>query len=99
MLPLNDAAKELADEFREMFPEGRVKKDVEDHVGRGVDHKQELADGKQDKHPGRDIMQSQISARQKLVNADRLVEVDKNPGGNSIDLKKSMIKIQVKLAL
>ena len=64
-----------------MFPEGGVKKDVEDHVGRGVDHKQELADGKQDEHPGRHIMQPQIPARQKLANADRLVEVDEDPGG------------------
>ena len=44
------------DEFHEVFPEGRVEKDVEDHVGRRVDHEHEVADAHHDCRPRREVL-------------------------------------------
>ena len=39
-----------------MLPEGRVEKDVEDHVGRRVDHEHEVADARHDRRPTREVL-------------------------------------------
>ena len=43
-----------------MPPEGRVEKDVEDHVGRRVDHEHEVADAHHDGRPGREVFQPRV---------------------------------------
>ena len=54
-----EAADPLADdpnEFHEVLSEGRVEKDVEDHVGRRVDHEHEVADARHDCRPTREVL-------------------------------------------
>ena len=51
-----DALADLSDELHEVLPEGGVEEDVEDHVGRRVDHEHEVADAHHDGRPRREVL-------------------------------------------
>ena len=51
-----------------MLPEGRVEKDVEDHVGRRVDHEHEVADARHDRRPTREVLLVMRLQYQKNIN-------------------------------
>ena len=51
-----DALADLSDELHEVLPECGVEEDVEDHVGRRVDHEHEVADAHHDGRPRREVL-------------------------------------------